>query len=76
MDDELKIEIKKLTRAIKKSNTLWWAFLHGAMSGFGVIVGAAILVALFVYILSKVEGWAYVGNYAHNVMEIIRQKQK
>ena len=76
MDHELANEMKKLTKAVNKSNNLWWTFFHGAVNGFGVIVGAALLAALFIAILSRVEGWAYIGTFAHNIMDIIRQKQK
>lgn len=73
MDKELINEIKKLTRTINRTNGFWWTFFRGTIYGFGLIVGAAFLVALFVAILSKVEGWAYIGGYAHRITEIIRQ---
>ena len=72
MDEELHRELKKLTLAIKKSNSLWWSFLHGATHGLGVIVGTALLFTLLVFILTRIEGWAYIGRYAHNIMEMIR----
>lgn len=72
MDEDLDKELKKLTKAIKKSNNLWWSFLRGTTYGLGIIVGTAILFALLVYVLTRIEGWAYIGQYAHNIMEMIR----
>lgn len=74
MEQELIKEMKRLTKAINRTNNLWWTFLRGALNGFGVFVGAALLVAVFVAILTRIEGWAYIGSYAHRIMEIIRQK--
>lgn len=74
MDKELINEIKKLTLTINKTNGFWQTFLRGTIYGFGVVVGAALLVAIFVGILTEMEGWAYIGSYAHKIMEIIRQK--
>lgn len=74
MEKELITEIKKLTLTINKTNSFWRNFLRGAVYGFGVVVGAALLVAFLVAILNRIEGWAYIGNYAQRIAEILSQR--
>lgn len=76
MEDELKVEIRKLTNALKVSNSFWHSFIKSIINGFGFFIGSAILVAALLYILSHIEGWAYIGRYAHNIMEVMRQGPK
>lgn len=72
-DDELIKSLQMLTRYEKKLSSLSWNFLRGIFYGFGFFIGSAILAGVLILILSKIEGWAYVGNYVHNIMELIRQ---
>ena len=65
-----------LAAATWKSASVWWTLLRGIISGFGVFIGTVLLTAILIYVLSKVEGWAYIGRYAHNVLEIISQSSK
>ena len=63
---------KALVKSNRKVGSVWWSFLRGVMYGFGVFIGSALLVTAFLYILSKVEGWAFIGNYAHNILSILK----
>ncbi len=66
-------EIKALNITNKKIASFWWTVLRGIAYGFGVVLGTAILTAFSIFILIKIEGWAYIGRYAANILDIIRQ---
>lgn len=73
MDKEPTNEIKKLTQAIRKSTNLWWNFLRGIFYGFGFFIGSAFLAAILIYVLSKIQGWAYIGDIIKKILEISGQ---
>lgn len=72
-EKELKKELANLNLALHRSNSLGWSLLRGIFYGFGVFVGSALLVGLLLFILSRIEGWAYIGRYAHNILELLSQ---
>lgn len=80
-NSELTEQIKKLektnrelARANWKIASVWWSLLRGATYGTGIVIGTALLTTLLFFILSKIEGWEFIGRYAHNILEILRQK--
>lgn len=73
MDNEHIYATKTLTESIKKSNSLWWSLLRGIFYGFGFFIGSAILAAAVIYVLSKIQGWAYIGDAVKKILEISGQ---
>ena len=82
---ELAKEVKILAKEVNKlkdlefmkvfSNPLrfmWFSLLKGMMVGLGTVLGASVLVALLVFILSKVSLVPVVGDF---VKEILNQIQ-
>lgn len=47
-------------------------FLKGLAFGFGSILGATVVVALFVYILSKFQFVPAVGDFVKNLLEYMK----
>lgn len=85
---ELSKELKELTREITKLKNLeliqvlkhpWrlmgLSFLKGVMVGFGSVLGATVLVTIFVYILSQISLVPVVGNFVEDIIQEIQITQ-
>jgi hypothetical protein len=73
-DDELKKALEDLTAQERKTASLRWTFLRGIVYGFGVFIGSILLVALFVWILSKLNTAPIIGDYVSRIYDIIKSK--
>lgn len=84
-EKDLAREIRKLTKEVEKLKDLeflrvfkhpwkfmWFSFLKGAMVGFGSVLGASVLVGVFVYALAQISLVPYLGDF---VKEIVSQVQ-
>lgn len=54
---------------------MWFSFLKGLMIGFGSVLGASVLVALFVYILAQIKLVPFVGDFVEDIIDEVEQKQ-
>ena len=86
---QLTKEVKSLTKEVKKLKDLefvrilkhpwkflWLAFLKGLMVGFGSVLGATVLVAVFIYIISKVSFVPVIGDFVEDIIEEIGVSQE
>lgn len=71
MGDISEDQMKKLTKAINKSNNLWWAFFRGIFYGFGFFVGSAVLAAVLIYLFSGLKSWSFVGDAIEKILDIV-----
>ena len=82
---ELSKEVKELTKEITKLKDLEFiqvlkhpwrlmglSLLKGIMVGFGSVLGATVLVALFVYILSQISLVPVVGDFVKDIIQEIQ----
>lgn len=83
VEKELVIEMKGLAKEMRKLKSLefvkilnrpgkflFFSFLKGLMIGFGSILGASVLVGVFIYLLTQFTVVPVVGNY---VQEFVGQ---
>lgn len=81
VEERLAIEVKELTKEVRKLKKLefvkvmkspWkfmgFMFLKGLMVGFGSILGASVLVALFISILAQISFVPILGDIVQDVM--------
>lgn len=81
-------EMKELTKELQKLKDqeflqvfkkpfkfLWFSFLKGLMVGFGSVLGASILVALFVYLVAQISLVPIVGDFVEDIMSQIQISQ-
>jgi len=61
-NNDLGDSISKLTKAIKRSNNLWWSFLRGIFYSFGWVLGLAIIATLAYYLLQKIDNGNLLGR--------------
>ncbi len=79
--NELAKELKKLAKEVHRLKELefiqilkhpWklmgYSFLKGAMVGFGSIVGAGILIAVFFYLVSQISLVPVIGEFVQEVV--------
>jgi hypothetical protein len=74
MSEEALIKsMEKLVAATEKSNSLKQNFLRGALYGFGVFVGGAILVGGLVFLLSHVsiQSDSIFARFINRIVEIV-----
>lgn len=81
-------EVKDLSKEVKKLKNLefvrilkhpwkflWMSFLHGLMTGFGWVLGASVLVAVFIYLLAKIQLVPFFGGFVTDVIEEVKNIQ-
>ncbi|MEK7673128.1 MAG: DUF5665 domain-containing protein [Patescibacteria group bacterium] len=54
---------------------MWLSFLKGLMVGFGSVLGASVLVAIFIFILSKMSLVPYIGDQFQSIIDQLQLKQ-
>lgn len=54
---------------------LWYSFLKGLMIGFGSVLGASVLVGLFIYLLAQVRLVPILGDFVQDVIDQIQTEQ-
>ena len=72
---KLKKSVDKLTNQIEKQNSPWWNLYLGIMNGFGVFIGGVIIVAIFIFILSKLNTVPVIGDYISKIVQIVERKR-
>lgn len=87
-EKELAKEVKELSKEICKLKDMeymkifknpwkfmWFSFLKGLMVGFGSILGASVLVGVFVYILAQISLVPVVGDFVEKILTQIQVNQ-
>lgn len=67
--EDLTKEVGQLADATEKQASPLWTFFRGTMYGLGIFVGSAILAAVVIYILSKLQSWGAVGDFIHQIIQ-------
>ncbi len=81
-ETKLAKEISQLALAIKQIEKLQpfaalrnrkqffaYSFLHGLLVGFGSVLGASLLVGLFIFLLKQIEFAPWIGNFVQKILE-------
>ena len=82
VDKELIKEMQTLSKEVRKLKNLefvkilnhplkfmWFSFLKGVMVGFGSVLGASVLVAVFVYILAQISFVPILGDFVDDMFK-------
>lgn len=78
---ELSKEVRKLknlefVRILKRPwKFLWMTFLKGLMVGFGSVLGASVLVAIFIYIIAQIQVVPFLGDFVQDIIEDVKNVQ-
>jgi hypothetical protein len=52
---------------------IFWNFIAGVFKGLGVVVGMTIVVALLVWILTKMVDFPLIGEYFQNILDLVEK---
>ena len=55
---------------------MWFSFLKGLMIGFGSVLGASVLVGIFIYILAQIRLVPILGDLVEDVINQIQIEQQ
>ena len=88
LEIQLSKEVKALTKEMEKlkdfeliqvlkhpGRMMGMALLKGLMVGFGSVIGATVLVALFIYILGQISFVPVVGDFIEKVIQEVQVSQ-
>ncbi len=67
----LNSELKRLTKINYKNNSYRHTFFMGLLSGFAWVIGATIVVAIFVYILTQLSHIDLLRPLIEKIIEIV-----
>lgn len=71
-EDEFSKLVGQLVKYERKLSSLSWNFWRGVVYGLGFFIGSAILAAVLIYVLGRVEGNGFIGRNFHDIIEIIK----
>lgn len=74
-DKEYREALISIAKNEKKLASLKWNFFRGVIYGLGFFIGSALLAAVLIYILSKIQGWAYIGDFVKQIIDIFGKTQ-
>ena len=82
VDKELIKEMKSLSKEVRKLKDLefvkilkhpwkfmWFSFLKGLMVGFGSVLGASVLVAVFIYLIAQISFVPILGDFVDDLFQ-------
>ncbi len=85
---QLAKEVETLTSEVKKLKDMefiqvfkhplkfmWFAFLKGLMVGFGSVLGASVLVGLFVYIMGQISLIPIIGDFVQDIVSQVQGEE-
>lgn len=65
-------ELKKINRGLLQENSLKRKFLQGILTGFGTFLGATVIVALLVLILTQLATIEAIKPIIENIVKIVK----
>lgn len=89
IEKELTKEVRKLSKEVKKLKNIefmrvfkhpfkfmWFSFLKGLMVGFGSVLGASLLVGIFIYILAQISFVPIIGEFVEEVITTVTTSEE
>lgn len=85
IDEKLIKELKDLSKEVrllkkmefvkvlkKPGRYFAYSFIHGLLVGFGSVIGATVIVAIFIYILTQISFVPIIGGFVQNLLNEIK----
>ena len=69
-------EITLLRQEIQKSNSFLQKFFAGLLTGLGTVLGATVLLALLIYLLSQLATFEWLKPFVEQIVEIVKNSTK
>jgi hypothetical protein len=55
---------------------MWRSFVGGVFSGLGAVLGGTLVLALLVYLLSRLEVVPYIGHFVARIVQIVHAQKR
>jgi len=68
----LKEEIEILTKEIRALNSFRQKFISAVITGFGTVIGATVLVALLIYILTQLASIEIIRPFIESIVNMVK----
>lgn len=69
-EKELTESIKRLEKAVKRSNSLGWTALKGIFNSLGWVIGLAAIATITIYVLQVISDGNALGRFLRAMSEI------
>lgn len=53
----------------------WIGLMYGVLGGLGAVLGATLVLALIIWILSRLEVLPYIGKFIADIVRIVKQQK-
>lgn len=73
---DLSRQLALLTRELRISNSFKQKFIGALITGFGTVIGATILVALLVFILSQLASIELIRPLVQDIVNVVQSSKK
>lgn len=71
-----KLRLQQYVRALLSLRRIAWvSFFSGILSGLGTAIGATVVLALLLYILSRLEVVPHIGRFISEIVKIVQQQK-
>lgn len=60
---------------LNRRRIAWVSFSSGVLNGLGAVIGATLVLALLLYILSRLEVVPYIGRFVSEIVKIVQQQK-
>jgi len=71
-----RLRLQQYVRAVLNVRRIAWvSFLSGILNGLGAVIGATLILALVVYVLSRLEVVPHIGRFISEIVKIVQQQK-
>lgn len=71
-----KLRLQQYVQALLNTRRIAWvSFYSGVFNGLGAVIGATLLLALVVYLLSRLEVVPHIGRFVAEIVRIVQQQK-
>ena len=71
-----KLRLQQYMQALLNLRRIAWvSFFSGILSGLGAAIGATLILALLVYVLSRLEVLPHIGRFVSEIVKIVQQQK-
>jgi hypothetical protein len=72
-----KLRLQQYIQALLNPRRIaFYSLISGIFSGLGAILGATVVLAFLVYVLSKLQVVPYIGHFVYEIIRIVEQNRK
>lgn len=71
-----KLRLQQYMQALLNLRRIAWvSFFSGILNGLGAAIGATLILALLIYVLSRLEVLPHIGQFVSEIVKIVQQQK-